>query len=269
VNTKTQLADLIGHDRISSTMACDVMNKTGWIQDITPLNKGHHLAGEVKYVFAHSGTNYHLHEQIAEIDEDKIIFVDAIDCEQRAVMGDIMANYLLQHRRARAIVTNGYLRDVPELIKDNMPIWCKGGTPIGCHKVQTPVPDHVAKFVEERRRLFESSILICDDSGVAMITEEWVNESFYEKISCSIFFKQIPAIVISKNSLKITRSFEKMYNLFEIIFADGENTNEENNDIGSNINLEKFDAIKLGRVRFRVKDFRCDSIQMTEQELYN
>jgi len=182
MNIKTQLSDLIGRDRISTTMACDVMNKTGWIQGITPLNKGHHLAGEVKYVFAHSGTNYHLHEQIAEIDEDKIIFVDAIDCDQKAVMGDIMASYLLQHRRARAIVTNGYLRDVPELIKDNMPIWCKGGTPIGCQKVQTPVSDDISNLVKERRQLFESSILVCDDSGVAMITEEWVNESFYEKI---------------------------------------------------------------------------------------
>lgn len=32
--------------------------------------------------------------------------------------------------------------------------------------------------------------------------------------------------------------------------------------------IQKFDAIKLGRVRFRVKDFRCDQIQMTEKELY-
>jgi predicted nucleic acid-binding protein len=32
--------------------------------------------------------------------------------------------------------------------------------------------------------------------------------------------------------------------------------------------IEKFDAIKLGRVRFRVKDFRCDSIHMSEKELY-
>jgi hypothetical protein len=33
--------------------------------------------------------------------------------------------------------------------------------------------------------------------------------------------------------------------------------------------IQKFDAIKLGRVRFRVKDFRCDNNKMTEQELYH
>jgi len=32
--------------------------------------------------------------------------------------------------------------------------------------------------------------------------------------------------------------------------------------------IQKFDAIKLGRVRFRVKDFRCDQQQMSEKELY-
>lgn len=32
--------------------------------------------------------------------------------------------------------------------------------------------------------------------------------------------------------------------------------------------IEKFDAIKLGRVRFRVKDFRCDAHMMSQDELY-
>ena len=32
--------------------------------------------------------------------------------------------------------------------------------------------------------------------------------------------------------------------------------------------IQKFDAIKLGRVRFRVKDFRCDMQQMSDNELY-
>ena len=33
--------------------------------------------------------------------------------------------------------------------------------------------------------------------------------------------------------------------------------------------IQKFDAIKLGRVRFRVKDFRCDNIHLSTEELYN
>jgi hypothetical protein len=32
--------------------------------------------------------------------------------------------------------------------------------------------------------------------------------------------------------------------------------------------IQKFDAIKIGRVRFRVKDFRCDQSCMSPEELY-
>lgn len=32
--------------------------------------------------------------------------------------------------------------------------------------------------------------------------------------------------------------------------------------------INKFDAIKLGRVRFRVKDFRCEQMHLTEKELF-
>ena len=32
--------------------------------------------------------------------------------------------------------------------------------------------------------------------------------------------------------------------------------------------IKKFDTIKLGRVRFRVKDFRCEQMCMTPKELH-
>jgi hypothetical protein len=32
--------------------------------------------------------------------------------------------------------------------------------------------------------------------------------------------------------------------------------------------IKKFDTIKLGRVRFRVKDFRCEQMNLTAKELF-
>lgn len=32
--------------------------------------------------------------------------------------------------------------------------------------------------------------------------------------------------------------------------------------------IKKFDTIKLGRVRFRVKDFRCEQMNLTAKELH-
>jgi len=182
MSDRANLVDLIERDGISSTMACDVMGKTGWLPGITPLNSGFHIVGEIKYVFAHAGTNYHLHEQVAGIEEDKIIFVDAINCDQRAVFGELVANYLLQHRRARAIVTNGFVRDADVLIKENFPIWCIGATPIGCHKVDEPISDGIAQLVDERKKVYENSLFICDDSGVSQITEDWLHDDFKRRI---------------------------------------------------------------------------------------
>ncbi|MBM4252436.1 MAG: RraA family protein [Deltaproteobacteria bacterium] len=183
MNVRSKLIDTIVNDKITTTMICDVMNKTGYLPQIKPINPGCFAAGEVRYVFAHSGTNYHLHQQLANIEEDKIIYVDAIDCDERAVFGDIVTQYLLEHRRARAIVTSGYMRDVNDLIREKCLVWCHGGTPIGCHNVNVPVPPATAALVEERRKLFEESILICDDSGVAMLTPNWMTPDFEQKLA--------------------------------------------------------------------------------------
>lgn len=32
--------------------------------------------------------------------------------------------------------------------------------------------------------------------------------------------------------------------------------------------IKKFDTIKLGRVRFRVKDFRCEQMNLSQKELH-
>ena len=177
-----ELSETIRRNKISTTEVCDIMNKTGSLEGVYPVGKGMYAAGQVKYVYAHSESNYHLHEQLANIEEDKIIFVDAIECEGRAVFGDLVSKYLLLYRNARAIVTNGMMRDANDLIKQNRNVWCAGFTPIGCHNVSVSVPDNIASLVEERKREFESAILVCDDSGVAMITDDWINSNLASRL---------------------------------------------------------------------------------------
>jgi len=33
--------------------------------------------------------------------------------------------------------------------------------------------------------------------------------------------------------------------------------------------IKKFDTLKIGRVRFRVKDFRCELMELTNKELHD
>lgn len=39
-------------------------------------------------------------------------------------------------------------------------------------------------------------------------------------------------------------------------------------DARQDYKIQKFDVIKLGRIRFRVKDFKCDHVHMSMEELY-
>jgi hypothetical protein len=42
----------------------------------------------------------------------------------------------------------------------------------------------------------------------------------------------------------------------------------KNTDGKFDYKIKKFDTIKLGRVRFRVKDFRCEQMNLTAKELH-
>jgi 4-hydroxy-4-methyl-2-oxoglutarate aldolase len=177
-----EIINEIAKNRISTTEICDVMNKTGALTGIQPITSGQFAVGRVKYVFAHCGTNYLLHKQLADIDKDCIVFVDAIDCESRAVFGDLVSKYLQLYCNTRAIVTNGLMRDAHTLIKERRPVWCAGVTPIGCHNFEKAVPADIEKITAERKAIYDNSVMVCDDSGVAVLTAEWLNNDLLKKL---------------------------------------------------------------------------------------
>ncbi len=114
--------------------------------------------------------------------EDCIVFVDAIDCEERAIFGDLVTKYLQLYCNARAIVTNGIMRDGHRLIKEQRPVWCSSLTPVGCHNKDVPVPENIQEQVNRRREFYNNYIMVCHDSGVALISHEWINEDFAKKL---------------------------------------------------------------------------------------
>ena len=71
--------------------------------------------------------------KITNVEEDCIIYVDQIECSDRASVGDIISHYLFTYRRIKGLVINGFVRDSHKLIKENYPIWCLGSTPLGCN----------------------------------------------------------------------------------------------------------------------------------------
>ncbi|MFP4260949.1 MAG: RraA family protein [Opitutales bacterium] len=178
---KKSIIDYIRRNRVSTTEVADCMGKSGLLRDVTAINRGHFRVGNIKWVYAYDETNWHAHEQIASAKERDIVFIESIDCADRAIVGELVAKYLILYLQANAIVCSGNLRDAAALIRENYPIWCKGFSPIGCFNKQPdkPLPESLYKAHKEK---YDGAIAVCDDCGVVIIPKELHTETFLKKL---------------------------------------------------------------------------------------
>jgi 4-hydroxy-4-methyl-2-oxoglutarate aldolase len=177
-----QIIAIIEQNRISSTEVADALNKKGVIHGLMPVNSGKHITGKVKYVYAFDESNWPLHEQVQELEEDVVLFVDAFNCHNKAVFGDLVAKYLILYKRVKAIVVNGLLRDIPNLKKHGYPIWYLGATPLGCFNIPVVLDKETEQKIKQKREYLENGILTCDDSGCTLIEKELINEDILKRL---------------------------------------------------------------------------------------
>lgn len=175
------ITDFLVHNRVSTTEVADVLGKSGALENIFAVNRGHYKAGIIKYVYAYDESNWPVHEQIEDIEEDRIIFVDSFDCGNRAIFGELVSKYLLLYRQSRAIVINGNMRDAAEVYRENYPIWCKGFTPIGCFN-KCPEKELEESRYKARKASLDGAIAVCDDCGVVIIPKDKITEEMLYKL---------------------------------------------------------------------------------------
>lgn len=178
---KNQIIDYIKRNRVSTTEIADCLGKSGVIENALPINRGHFKVGNVKWVYAYKSTNWDVHEQIIDTNEGDIVFIDAIDCENRAIIGELVSKYIILYRQAAGIVTNAKMRDAGALIRENYPIWCNGVSPVGCFNVK-PEPPLEKALENEHRDKYDGAIMVCDDCGVVLIPKEQHTQVFLDKI---------------------------------------------------------------------------------------
>lgn len=178
---KQEIIDYIRRNRVSTTEIADCLGKTGAIRNVYPINRGHFCVGNVKWVYAYRSSNWNVHEMIIDVQENDIVFIDAIDCEDRAIIGELVSKFILLYKQAKAIVTNGRMRDAAALLRENYPIWCEGVTPVGCfnEKPKESLPD---ELYQTRKSVYDGSIMVCDDCGVVLVPKEYHNDVFLSKI---------------------------------------------------------------------------------------
>lgn len=178
---RDKIIDYIRRNRVSSTEVADCLGKTGAIPDVRAITSGHFCVGPVHWIYTYEETNWPLHEQAEVVPENSVVLVEAFDCQDRAIFGDIVAKYLILYKQASAIVVTGNLRDVHRLIKEHWPIWCTGFSPVGCFN-RKPSQPFDEKIIQDRRQKYEGAVAVCDDTGTVIIPPEELNDSFIEKL---------------------------------------------------------------------------------------
>ena len=173
-----KIIDYLTRDRVSTTEVADALGKTGVLPDVFPINRGHYRAGVIKWVYAYNESNWTVHEQIRNIDEDCIVLVEAFDCNNRAILGELVSKYILLYRQCKALVVCGNTRDASHLIAQNWPIWCQGFNPVGCFNKQL-TNDLDISIKEEHLKKYDGAIAVCDDCGVVIIPKEKINKEFF------------------------------------------------------------------------------------------
>ncbi len=180
-SVQDRMIETIRRNRICTSEVTDCLGKTGAIPKVQPLNYGHHRVGPTRLVYAYNCSNWEFHEQIQDVQPGEILIVAAIDCKDYAVFGALVAKFLMLYRDVAAVVMMGLVRDVHTLRKENYAIWSEGGTPVGCFNVKNesgPSPELLA----ELRAKYDGTIAVCDDSGVAIIPRDRINEEFLERL---------------------------------------------------------------------------------------
>lgn len=178
---RSEIINYIKRNRVSSTEVADCLGKTGAINGVRSLNRGHFKVGKVFWTYAHDESNWDMHKQLQCVREDDVVLVDVFECNDRAIFGDLVTKFLVLYKQASAVVVKGNIRDVHRLVKENWPVWCQGFSPIGCFNA--PAKNKLDKSViKSYGQKYNNSIAVCDDTGVVVIPKERHNNEFLEKL---------------------------------------------------------------------------------------
>lgn len=178
VDIVDEIIDYIEENKVSTTEIADVLNKSGLLDEkITPLTPRKRAVGRLYYAPSFNESNWYLHYFLQNAPKKSIIFAENINCKNRALFGSLVAKYALLYKGACGIVTNGFVRDVHSLIKEDYPIWAAGVTPIGCINKDTGIDN---EYYQKRKAELDGAIVIADDSGVVVVKKEKLNNEFLE-----------------------------------------------------------------------------------------
>lgn len=180
---KSKIIQYLEKNKVSTEEIADILGKTGVIKGVYPIKDNQYVVGEIQYVYAYNNSNWPVHEQLRDLQPDRVLFVDTIFVDDdHAVFGELVSSFIMVNKKARAIIVNGTMRDLDGLKKRNYPVWCKGITPIGCFNVQPNRNAEINRQAKVGMDYYDGAIAVCDASGVVVIPKSEINDEFITKM---------------------------------------------------------------------------------------
>lgn len=180
MSIKNEIIEYVKLNRMSTTEVADALGKKGVMHGVNAMLNDIHRVGTVRTVFCANNSNYYVHEQIRDVEKDEIVIIYTHNCENRAIIGDIISKFILLYKGANAIVVDGLVRDAARLRRERYAVWSTGITPLGCFNEATEAfPAQEEKAIREA---VHGGIAVCDDGGVVVIPRDNVNEEMLERL---------------------------------------------------------------------------------------
>lgn len=181
VNLTDTIIEYIEVNRVSTTEIADILGRTGEInRKIKPLTPKKRAVGKVFYAPSFNESNWYTHYFLQDAPPNSMVFVEGINCNERALFGSLVAKYGILYKQAKAMIVNGWVRDVHTLLKEEYPIWAYGATPIGCFKDDSGIDK---AYYEKRKQELDGAIMVADDSGVILVPKEKLNQEFLDGLA--------------------------------------------------------------------------------------
>lgn len=172
----------IQDNKISTAEVGDALGKIGGVANVSPLKNNFYAVGELFYTCAYAESNWNIHNDVANTPKNSIVFVDNLDSTDKALFGEIVSRFIIEKKQAKAIVTNGKIRDVSEMLSLSIPIWHAGTNPIGCFNSKPVFTDTMDELAQKRKIELNGSIVVCDDDGVVIIKKDQITDDFLDRL---------------------------------------------------------------------------------------
>lgn len=166
-------------DWLSATLASDAAEGQNVLPlELRPIIPGTRVVGPALVVLASQDDNQVIRHVLAETSlSGQVLVVSGHGRSTAATIGGLIALELKQ-KGCPGVITDGLVRDSAEIRALDLPVWCRGFTPMASNKANPGVigsPIRIGNAV-----IHSGDLVIADDDGVVIWPSERLDEYFYK-----------------------------------------------------------------------------------------